>query len=339
MRRFESPPPISWISPGATVLALWVLLLFSAVACSDETKTGWDDIETPDFSGPQPGADDPDARMWMYADDFYPGDPVDLYRNVVGLMRDVQAPERRRATAVLTPHASLRYSGVVQAEVLARVEVPGVVIVLASDHDLKGSPMAVWDQGPWLIPGYAVPVDRTLVTELQARIPELVAEEAPFESHPAELQVVFLPYVNPDARIIVIAFADNSRNHFKDFTHDRVNEVGAALAAFMQDLEAAGEDVLLLTTTDLVHREPLEIARAKDAVLRDYVAALDVQGLYDYVTGQQISICGEIPTAIMMSALRVLGHTEMEIIAESDSYEGNGNAESVIGYLGGIAWK
>jgi len=329
----------SLLSRGAACLALCVLLLAPAGCTEDPASTVWDDIETPDFSGPQPGADDPDARMWVYAGDFYPEDPVNLYRNIVGLMRDVQAPQRRSAAAALTPHASLRYSGVVQAEVLARVEVPDVVIVLASDHDLKGSPMAVWDQGPWLIPGYAVPVDGSLVAQLQARLPELVAEEAPFQSHPAELQVVFLPYINPDVRIVVIAFADNSLNHFKDFTYERVNEVGAELAGFMEELEAAGEEVLLLTTTDLVHREALEIARAKDAILRDYIAALDVRGLYDYVTGEGISICGEIPTAVMMAALRSLGHTEMEIIAESDSYEGNGNAESVIGYLGGITWK
>ncbi len=339
MRRFVSSRTLSRIFPGSAALALWSLLLAVPACSGDLKKSAWDDIETPDFSGPQPGADDPDARMWRYADDFYPADPADLYRNVVGLMRDVQAPARRPAAAVLTPHASLTFSGEVQAAVLARVEVPGVVIVLASDHDLKGSPMAVWDQGPWLIPGYAVPVDRALVSELQSRIPALAAEEAPFESHPAELQVVFLPVLNPDTRIVVIAFADNSRNHFRDFTYERVGEVGAALAAFMRDLEAAGEEVLLLTTTDLVHREPLETTRAKDAILRDYIAALDVRGLYDYVTGGQISICGEIPTAIMMSTLRALGHTEMEIVAESDSFVGNGDADSVTGYLGGIAWR
>ncbi len=122
----------------------------------DPAPTGWEDIQTPDFSGPQPGLDDPGARPWQHAGSFYPEDPADLYRNVVGLMRDTGVRERRDAAAVITPHASLRYSGEVQAEVFARITVPEVVVVLASDHELEGQPFAVWGQGPWLIPGYRV---------------------------------------------------------------------------------------------------------------------------------------------------------------------------------------
>jgi hypothetical protein len=315
-------------------------LLLAIAACDEEVaETGWENIQTPDFSGPQPGIDEPGARMWQQAGSFYPEDPVKLYQNVVGLMRDTGVTVRRAAAAVLTPHASLRYSGVVQAEVFARIEVPDVVIVLASDHELEGQPFAVWGQGPWLIPGYRVPVRADLVAALLARFPALSADEPPFMGHPAELQVLFVPYINPDAQVVVVAFHDNSYNHFKDWSHERVEEAGAQLAGFIGELETAGEEVLLLTTTDLVHREPLEIARARDATLAQYVAALDVRGLYDYVTGESISICGEIPTAVMMATLRALGHESMEIVAESDSYEKNGNAESVTGYLGGITWK
>jgi len=100
-----------------------------------------------------------------------------------------------------------------------------------------------------------------------------------------------------------------------------------------------GQGVLLLTTTDLVHRELLDVAREQDAALADYVHRLDVEGLHDYITDGSITMCGEIPTAVMMATLRALGHETMEIVAESDSYAGNGNADSVTGYLGGVAWK
>jgi len=321
-------------------LLTFCLLLPLATGCEkDPAPTGWEDIPTPDFSGPQPGLDDPGARPWRHAGSFYPEAPADLYRNILGLMRDTGVGERRAAAAVITPHASLRYSGTVQAEVFARITVPEVVVVLASDHELEGRPFAVWGQGPWLIPGYRVGVRADLVADLQGRLPSLAQDEPPFAGHPAELQVLWLPYLNPEAEVLVIAFHDNSYNHFKDWDLARVNAAGAALAAFITDREAAGEGVLLLTTTDLVHRELLDVAREQDAALADHVSRLDVEGLYEYILDGSITMCGEIPTAVMMATLRALGHETMEIVAESDSYAGNGNADSVTGYLGGIAWK
>jgi len=336
MRRFR------W--PGFFRLSVAVFLIFSMLpvflGCEDEpVKTGWEDIPTPDFSGPQPGDQEPGARPWRHAGSFYPEDPVELYQGIMGRLRDTGVRERRAAAAVLTPHASLRYSGMVQAEVFARITVPEVVVVLASDHALEGSPFAIWGQGPWLVPGYRVDVRAELVADLVERFPTLVADEPPFDGHPAELQVLWLPYLNPDAEVVVIAFHDNSYNHFKGWPLSRVNEAGAQLAGFISDREAAGEGVLLLTTTDLVHRELLDVAREQDAALADLVSRLDVEGLHEYILDGSITMCGEIPTAVMMATLRALGHETMEIVAESDSYAGNGNADSVTGYLGGVTWK
>lgn len=336
MSRFPGPD----LFPILFAAILFVLMPSALLACEDDpAKTGWEDLPTPDFSGPQPGEGEPGARPWQHAGSFYPEDPVELYRGVVGRMRDTGVRERRAAAAVITPHASLRYSGMVQAEVFARITVPEVVVVLASDHELEGEPFAVWGLGPWLIPGYRVGVRGDLVADLQGRFPSLVSDEPPFGGHPAELQVLWLPYLNPDAEVVVIAFHDNSYNHFKDWPLARVFEAGDLLAGFITEREAAGEGVLLLTTTDLVHRELLEVAREQDAALADLVARLDVEGLHEYITGESITMCGEIPTAVMMATLRALGHGAMEIVAESDSYAGNQNAGSVTGYLGGIAWK
>jgi AmmeMemoRadiSam system protein B len=295
--------------------------------------------EVPAFDGPQPGADEPGARPWMNAEGFYEEDPRELYQTLDGLLDEARGEAPRPARAVLVPHAGLRYSGHIQASVFARVEVPEVVVILASDHNLEGAPLAIWGQGPWLVPGYAVGVRQDLSDRLREAIPDLVQDEAPFAGHPAEMQVVFLPHLNPEAQVVVVAIHDNSRNHFPDFTKERVEALGAALAGFLQELEDEGQPALLLTTTDLVHREPLEVTRAKDERLRELIAALDVEGLHDYVTQEQISICGEVPTALMMSALRHLGHREMEVISFGDSYDINNKPDSVTGYVGGITWR
>jgi MEMO1 family protein len=136
-----------------------------------------------------------------------------------------------------------------------------------------------------------------------------------------------------------MAFYDNSGNHFRDFDVARIEEFGQAIAAIIAEHEAAGEEVLLLATTDLVHHETKELAAEQDPAMLDMVAALDVQGLYDYVTAGEVSICGEIPTAIMMVALRELGHDSAEIISLGNSLHANPDEADVIGYPAMAAWK
>ncbi len=324
-----------------SILPALTALFFAVTACSVlwEEDREHSDIVTPDFSGPQPGIDDPGARMWRYADDYYPLDPATLYRSIVGRLSDQGITDRRPARGVITPHANLYYSGAVQAQVFAAITVPDVVIVMAPDHYFKGEPLAVWGLGPWLIPGYRVTSRTDLAARLQEWIPDFVEDTEPFDGHPAEMQVLWLPYLNPDAEVVVLSFNDNSANDFTDFTLERINRTGQLLAGFITELENSGEEVLLLNTTDLVHYQPLDTAREQDAVLAALIADLDVEGLYTYVMEDGISTCGEIPTAIAMAALRELGHSSMEIVAESDSYEGNGNGDSVTGYLGGITWR
>src|SRR5690606_39173706 len=100
----------------------------------------------------------------------------------------------------------------------------------------------------------------------------------------------------------------------------------------------AGEHVMLLTTTDLVHHETVALADEQDPALMGFVSALDVEGLHAYVTENEVSICGEIPTSIMMIVARELGATGIEIIARGNSLHANPDEADVIGYPAAAAW-
>lgn len=286
----------------------------------------------------QPGLDDPTARPWVMAGSWYPEDPDELDEDVGDLLGEVDG-EPRAALAILTPHAGLKSSGPIAAEIFARTQLPARIIVLAPDHWGDGAHAAIWTDGPWLVPGHAVAVDDELVGELREALPDLEPDRVAFENHEEEMQLPFLQLLQPEAAIAAIALFDNSNHHFEDFDVERITAWGEALAGLLRAHAEAGDPVLLLTTTDLTHHETLEVAEEQDAALMSYVEALDIEGLYTYVTDERISICGEIPTAIMMAALRALGRDAIETVALGNNFHRTDDASDVVGYPAAAAWQ
>ena len=286
----------------------------------------------------QPGLDDPSAREWEKAGGWYPEDHRELDADVEALLADVDA-EPRPAAAVLTPHASLTYSGPTAAEAFARVEIPDTVLMLAPDHWGDGKPTSVWTEGPWLVPGHAIEIDQDLLAAVQQSLPDLESDRVAFSHHESEMQLPFLQYLHPDVTIVPIAIYDNSRNDFASFDVERIEQWGTAIADLVRAEEAAGRDVLILATTDLVHHETAEVSATNDTLLMEHISALDVQSLYDFVLADSVTICGEIPTAIMMAALLDLGYTQMSFSTRGDSLHANEDDTDVIGYPAAVAWK
>ena len=310
----------------APMLRRAVLFLFLAPACGDFDAAS------------QPGARDETARRWELAGDWYPASPGDL-DDAVGDLLDAVDAEPRPALAVLTPHASLPVSGPTAAEVFARIELADRIILLSPDHWGDGEPAAIWTDGPWLVPGHAIEIDHDLVAELRDALPDVAPDRTAFGNHEEEMQLPFLQYLHPDATIAPIALFDNSRRHFQGWEIERIQAWGDAIAGVVAAHREAGEDVTLLVTTDLTHHEVLEIGDEQDAALMSRIGALDVEGLFGDVTDGQISICGEIPTAILMAALRALGRDSIEVIGRGSSYLHNGDEDDVIGYPAAAAWR
>lgn len=314
--------------------------LLACLGCqpgADDDLDAADDGASDGGEAVQPGADDPSARPWLKAGSWYPEDPEELDAAIAELIDSVQASPRR-ATAILPPHASLRYSGPTGKEIWSRVELPDTVLILAPHHWNEGEATAVWTEGPWLVPGHAIEIDRDLLARVQAALPDLVPDRVAFEHHETEMLLPWMQYLHPGVKIVPIVFFDNEHNGFKDFPVERVEEWGLAVADLLRAEQQAGREVLLIGTTDLVHHEPLELAEQQDTRLMELIAALDVQGLHDFVTGEDVSICGEIPVSIMMVALRELGHGSMEVLARGNSLHVNDDETDVIGYPAAAAW-
>ena len=301
------------------------LLLLACTGGPKDTGLGFD----------QPGIDDPTARTWNRAGSWYPLDPDELDAEIAALLGDVNAGAPARAASVMTPHARLVSSGTIAAEVYARIEVPDTVLMLVPNHSNNGEALALWTEGPWLVPGHALEVDAELTEALQAALPDLVPDRVAFENHPAEMQLPFIQYLNPEAKVAVIAVRDTPSTHFPEFDVARIEAFGVAISEVL----ATRDDVLLLSSSDLTHYESVETAEAEDAQLLSHINSLDMEGLHSYVTTDEITIGGEVVAGMMMSALAEMGREMTDFSVRGDSFHVKQDPEAVVGYGGVIAWE
>lgn len=262
------------------------------------------------------------TRRPAVAGQFYPGDAGELRAFLEGAVPRDAEPEA--ALGVVAPHAGYVYSGGVAGRVFGRVRVPDACVLLGPNHTGLGTRASIVSRGSWLTPLGVAPIHEPLADALKAACP-LLEEDAVAHAHEhsLEVEVPFLQYRNPSVRIVPVAFLLRSQAE--------VEEAGEGIASV---LASWPEPVLLVASSDMTHYEPDRRAREKDAVAIERVLALDPAGLLDTVKRDRISMCGVIPTAVLLVAARRLGATRGELVAYATSGEASGDFDRVVGYAG-----
>ncbi|GAB4277443.1 MAG: AmmeMemoRadiSam system protein B [Deferrisomatales bacterium] len=264
------------------------------------------------------------VRKPAVAGQFYPGSP----RALESFLREAVplAPEPEEALGVVSPHAGYVYSGRVAGAVFGRVRVPDTVVLLGPNHTGLGTPASIMTEGVWATPLGSVPIERGLARAVAGACPILEEDSlAHAHEHSLEVQLPFLQYRNPSVRIVPIAFL------LRDYPS--IDEVGAALA---EVLRGWPDPVLLVASSDMTHYEPHETAREKDAKAIERVLALDPEGLLATTRTLHITMCGVVPTAVLLAAAARLGATGGELVRYATSGEVSGDYGSVVGYAGMI---
>lgn len=254
---------------------------------------------------------------------FYPGRKEELQR----MLSEMVDPEQDRceALAVISPHAGYIYSGKVAGAVYSSVTLPDRVILLGPDHRGATSDFAIVTSGTWRTPLGEVPIDVELAADILRRS-EAAAENpsAHVQEHSLEVQIPFLQYLNPNVSIVPI-----SCTYFADFF--QLQELGTTIA---RSVQACGDPVLLVASTDMSHQVPQETARRKDFLAIERILELDARGLYDVVRAERISMCGfQASTAALQAAVE-MGATNAELVRYQTSGDVTGDLASVVGYAG-----
>jgi MEMO1 family protein len=262
-------------------------------------------------------------RTPAVAGTFYPADPALLSRTVTTLLEGA-GPLRRKAIAVLVPHAGLAYSGATAGRTWGAVEIPSRVLLLGPNHTGLGRPAAIWSRGRWLTPLGAMPIDAELATALLDATPLLEADTAAHRhEHSLEVQIPFLQRLRPDARIVPICIADLGA--------ERLLDLGGAVAAV---LAARRQDVLVAISSDMTHYESRAAARRMDAPALERLLAVDAEGLYRVVGRDGITMCGVAPAVVGLAAASRLGATAGHLVDTTCSGDVTGDDSSVVSYAG-----
>lgn len=262
-------------------------------------------------------------RVPAVAGRFYPGDEDTLRAEIMGFI----GPHRgsQPALGIMMPHAGYVYSGMVAGGTVSEVPIPRTVIVLGPNHTGRGPAVSVFPAGTWRMPFGDVPVDEALAGEFLERCSLGVPDEtAHLMEHSIEVQVPFLFYGGAgNLRILPVTLSG--------IQGEECRLVGEALGAVVSGRE---DDILLVASSDMTHYESQESARIKDSMALSRVLDLDPDGLLKVVSGHGISMCGVIPTAVMLHACLSLGAREGKLVRYATSGDVSGDYRQVVGYAG-----
>lgn len=266
---------------------------------------------------------DSDVRQPAVAGRFYPADPERLRADLSRLIAPRSEPPEP-AIALVAPHAGYVYSGAIAGATYARVRMASRVVVLCPNHTGRGAKRSLWAAGKWMLPGGAVTVDAELARTLAAHAELTPDRAAHLREHAIEVQLPFLRALRSDVQIVPLCLGGLSLADCR--------ALGRGLARGIRT--SSPGDVMLVASTDMSHYVPADVARRLDGMALERVRALDPDGLYDVVTRHGISMCGYLPTTVVLAAALELGARSAELVRYGNSGEVTGDFEAVVGYAG-----
>jgi AmmeMemoRadiSam system radical SAM enzyme/AmmeMemoRadiSam system protein B/AmmeMemoRadiSam system protein A len=273
-------------------------------------------------TAPQP-VRGPAVRPPAVAGTFYEADPAALAGTVANLLAGARRPEPW--AAALVPHAGLKFSGHLAADVLKRIRIPRTVIVLGPKHMPHGMEWAVAPHQTWALPGIEVASDFILARKLCQAIAGLELDAVAHQKeHAIEVELPLLAALAPAARVVGIALGQTDLESCRRFA------VGLA-----EVLRGCEERPLLLISSDMNHFATDSEARRLDAMAIAALERGDPAELYETVTQHSISMCGIVPAVIVLETLRLLGSEgRCERVGYATSADVSGDVSRVVGYAG-----
>ena len=274
------------------------------------------------------GANRENVRSPAVAGQFYPDNPQKLESQVRSYLVEPEATVG--VIGAVMPHAGSIYSGAVAGETASHLDVPGRVIVLGPNHTGLGPAVSVFPAGSWTFPFGEIPVDRDLASKIIEATGLAEADEiAHVREHSIEVQLPFLHYRRGED----FAFVPMTLSMINT---DKCRRIGEGLADVILDSD---DDILMVASSDMTHYESHDSAKAKDSEAIDRILDLDPVGLLDTVSSLRISMCGVIPTAVMLFAANALGAAKARLIRYTTSGEISGDYDHVVGYAGVVVYK
>ena len=198
--------------------------------------------------------------------------------------------------AGMVPHAGPLYSGPCAAHLYARLD-PTIqhVILIGVNHRGQGHRASLSPWKAWRTPLGEVTIDEKLNAYLETHVDFIRREPAAHsEEHSIEVQLPFLQRTLGHFTFTPISLAHISQ--------DECAELGEAIAAYCR----IGVKPVIIASSDLSHYLSPKATYVLDRLAIDQVLALNPQGLLQITEEKHITMCGVIPTVVMLFAAKAL---------------------------------
>jgi AmmeMemoRadiSam system protein B len=263
------------------------------------------------------------VRKAAVAGTWYPGTPDKLAGEVDRYLALAEPAWEGSITALVAPHAGLRYSGPVAAYAYKLMEGRryDVVVLVGPSHHVGFDGVAVCFQGVFETPLGPVPIAESYADAIAKAAPSVREHPtAHVREHSLEMHLPFLQRVLPETPIVPLVMGYQTR--------ETIGELAAGLSSAL-----SGRTALLVASTDLSHYHDAVTAARLDGRVIEYVSTFDFDGLLDALDAFPDHACGGGPTVAVMRAARALGAQRADVLKYADSGDVSGDKNAVVGYL------
>ncbi len=244
----------------------------------------------------------------------------DCFLNEYGPGEIPEQGSARRIKCALAPHAGINVSGPIAAHTFAELRKDGhrdAYIIIGPDH--YGQPFdLVMCSDP-----YVTPMGECKVSKVAGRLAELIADSpnAHRFEHSIEVELPFLQFIDPEAEIIPIIMGRQDVN--------TARRLADAIRAATE-----GTDTVVIASSDLMHYVPDRIEKRMDSAFLSRMLSLDIDGMYEEVYSNNLSICGYGPIA---AAIMATQPSKGLLLSHSNSWETiRYDQDAVVGYASAI---
>jgi len=246
-------------------------------------------------------------RSAAVAGSFYPSETEELGRLIDECFEsNPLGPQGARSPSPsliggLVPHAGYLYSGPCAAHFYALLDNSiQRVILLGVNHQSRGHRAALSPADFWQTPLGTVRIDRELNHLLQDTVRFLKQDEvAHNREHSIEVQLPFLQRVLGEFSLIPISLAHISI--------EECLELGTAVAGLLRNNRQPGTRTIMMASSDLSHYLSPKETTELDGIALEQVLALNPRALIETAERENITMCGLLPTAVLLSAANLLG--------------------------------
>jgi AmmeMemoRadiSam system protein B len=195
---------------------------------------------------------------------------------------------------------------------------------LGVNHRGEGARGALSPADFWETPLGKVSIEHDLSKELEKRCDFLESDERSHaHEHSIEVQLPFLQTILDNFVLLPVALSHLSA--------EECRQLGRAIACAYETATLSGNKTIIIASSDLNHYIPPERIEKLDRTALEPVLALDAPRLLDTIEHTEMTMCGVVPTAVLLFAAEALRAKRARLL----KYCHSGDAtpmDTVVGY-------